>query len=225
MTSLLHNLGLPESIGFSDIYSLTEPDLLALVPRPASALLLVFPVSETYESGRVAEDANLPMYNGSGPNEPVTWYKQTIKNACGLIGLLHAASNGAAREQVVPGSDLDKLLKEADGLKPIDRAELLYESKALESAHASAAAKGDSEAPDAQSSLDLHFVCFTKGKDGNLYELDGRRTGPLNRGSLGADEDVLSQKALELGPLRFLEREKSGGDLRFSCVSLGPLFD
>lgn len=225
MTSLLQNLGLPSNIGFSDIYSLTEPDLLALVPRPSRALLLVFPISPTYEAGRVEEDTTLPTYEGSGPDEPVMWFKQTIKNACGLIGLLHAAANGGVRDYVIPGSDLDKLLKEAEGLKPVERAELLYQSKALEAAHASAAAKGDSEAPAAESSLDLHFVCFAKGKDGHLYELDGRRKGPLDRGLLPEGEDVLGEKALALGPLRFLEREKAGGDLRFSCVSLGELFD
>ncbi|KAL1955301.1 hypothetical protein VTO42DRAFT_8833 [Malbranchea cinnamomea] len=228
MTSLLHALGLPSTLGFSDIYSLADPDLLSFVPRPSLALLLVFPVSKIYESGRIAEDATLPTYDGSGPNEPVMWFKQTIRNACGLIGLLHAASNGAVREQIIPGSDLDKLLKEAEPLGPIERANLLYESKALESAHASAAAMGDTQAPEAEARVDLHFVCFVKGKDGHLWELDGRRKGPLDRGKLEDDEDMLSPKALQAGVLKFLEREKGGGgegDLRFSCVSLGPVFE
>ena len=42
-------------------------------------------------------------------------------------------------------------------------------------------------------------------------------------GRLDADEDVLSQKALLLGPLKFLERE--GGDMRFSCVALAGSLD
>ncbi|KAJ9291365.1 hypothetical protein DTO021C3_1165 [Paecilomyces variotii] len=227
MSHLVHQLGLSRSFGFTDVYSIDEPDLLAFVPRPAHALLLVFPVSPTYEASRVAEDSQLPEYTGYGPSEPVMWFKQTIRNACGLIGLLHAVSNGEPRKNITPGSDLEQLLKAAESLPPIQRADLLYESKALESAHADAAKLGDTEAPQAEDNVDLHFVAFVKGGDGRLWELDGRRKGPLERGRLADDEDVLSEKALDLGVRRFLKIEKEGGnpDLRFSLVSLGPHFD
>ncbi|KDE84402.1 ubiquitin hydrolase UCHL1 [Aspergillus oryzae 100-8] len=201
MSHLVHQLGLPPSLGFTDVYSIDEPDLLAFVPRPSHALLLVFPVSKTYESSRISEDSKLTDYTGSGPSEPVMWFKQTIRNACGLIGLLHAVSNGEARKQVLPGSDLDGLLRDAEPLSPIDRANLLYESKALESAHADAAKLGDTTAPQAEDSVDLHFVAFVKGVDGRLWELDGRRKGPLERGKLDEDEDALSEmrSSWELG--------------------------
>ncbi|PLB50425.1 ubiquitin C-terminal hydrolase L3 [Aspergillus steynii IBT 23096] len=227
MSHLIHQLGLPPSIGFSDVFSIDEPDLLAFVPRPSYALLLVFPVSPTYEASRTAEDTPLPEYTGSGPSEPVVWFKQTIRNACGLIGLLHAVSNGAARSHVLPGSDLEGLLREAEPLGPVQRADLLYESKALESAHADAAKLGDTAAPEAEDNVDLHFVAFVKGSDGRLWELDGRRKGPLDRGQLADEEDALSEKALELGVRRFLGVEAAGGnpDLRFSLVSLGPVFE
>ncbi|GKZ17295.1 ubiquitinyl hydrolase 1 [Aspergillus brasiliensis] len=227
MTHLVRQLGLSPTIGFTDVWSIDSPDLLAFIPRPSYALLLVFPVSAAYEASRQAEDAPLPEYTGSGPDEPVMWFKQTIRNACGLIGLLHAVSNGTPRKHVTPGSELDNLLKEAEGLGPIQRADLLYESKALESAHADAARLGDTEAPGAEDSVDLHFVAFVKGEDGRLWELDGRRKGPLVRGVLGEEEDALSERALQLGVRRFLEVEKKSGneDLRFSLVSLGEVFD
>ena len=97
MTSLVRRLGLSDSLAVHDVYSITEPELLAFVPRPALALLLVFPVSAAYESQRLAEDAAVPEYDGRGPDEPVLWFRQTIRNACGLMGLLHAVSNGPAR--------------------------------------------------------------------------------------------------------------------------------
>lgn len=81
-----------------DVYSLTDADMLAFIPRPALALLLVFPISAVYESHRMAEDSLAPEYNGTGDKEPVLWWKQTIRNACGLMGLLHAVTNGPARE-------------------------------------------------------------------------------------------------------------------------------
>lgn len=97
MTTLLRDLGLSPKLAFHDVFSIDDPDLIAFVPRPAYALLLVFPVSRTYEDHRRAEDADRPEYEGKGAGEEVMWFKQTIRNACGLIGLLHGVANGEAR--------------------------------------------------------------------------------------------------------------------------------
>jgi len=98
--SLARNLGLSSDISFVDVYSLSDPDLLAFVPRPAHALILVFPVTKHYEELRVKEDTDVPTYEGKGDDEPVIWFKQTIKNACGMIGLLHGMTNGGARKYI-----------------------------------------------------------------------------------------------------------------------------
>jgi ubiquitin carboxyl-terminal hydrolase L3 len=121
-----------------------------------------------------------------------------------------------------PNSNLAKLINDAIPLKPVERADLLYESEALESAHQDAASGGDTAAPAADSDVDLHYVCFVKSQNNNLWELDGRRKGPLNRGELAPDEDVLSDKALDLGVRSFLKRESEagGGELRFSLITL-----
>jgi ubiquitin carboxyl-terminal hydrolase L3 len=57
--------------------------------------------------------------------------------------------------------------------------------------------------------------------------MDGRRKGPLNRGHLAEHEDVLSEKALDLGPRKFLQREAEvgGGEMRFSLITLAPSMD
>ncbi|KAF2248652.1 cysteine proteinase [Trematosphaeria pertusa] len=227
MSSLVHKLGLSKKLAFHDVFSIDEPELLAFVPRPAYALLLIFPVSETYEKFRVQEDKDKPEYEGHGPDEEVVWYKQTIGNACGLIGLLHGVSNGAVRTHIEPNSSLSKLLSDAIPLKPAQRADLLYESEALESAHQTAAAGGDTAAPAAEDKVDLHYVCFVKSQNNRLWEMDGRRKGPLDRGELSADEDVLSDKALNLGVRSFLKREAEagGGDLRFSLIVLAESLD
>jgi ubiquitin carboxyl-terminal hydrolase L3 len=97
MSTLVHKLGLSTALSFHDVFSIDDPDLLAFIPRPATALLLVFPVSKSYEIQRMQEDKDKEDYLGKGPEEPVIWYKQTIRNACGLIGILHAVSNGSSR--------------------------------------------------------------------------------------------------------------------------------
>ncbi|KAI1081619.1 ubiquitin carboxyl-terminal hydrolase [Whalleya microplaca] len=224
MTTLLHKLGLSEALQVHDVYSITEPELLAFVPRPALALLLVFPVSATYESARLAEDAGTPEYEGKGEGEPIVWYKQTIRNACGLMGLLHAVSNGPARGFVEPNTPLSRLIAAAIPLPPPERSALLEKTPELATAHHEAASQGATAAPGAQDDVDLHYVCFVKTEaDGTLWELDGRRKGPIARGQLAPDEDVLSDKALLWGPLKFLER--GGGDMRFSCVALAGALD
>ncbi|KAI4136396.1 MAG: hypothetical protein L6R39_007811 [Caloplaca ligustica] len=208
MTKLVHNLGLSPTLAFHDVYSLDDPSLLAFVPRPVYALLLVFPVTETYEKARTTEDDPLPEYNASGSGEEVLWFRQTIRNAC------------------APSTDLANLITSALPLDPSSRAQLLETSPSIAQAHASAASGGDTVAPSAEANVDLHFVAFVKSPENNLWELDGRRKGPLNRGKLGDNEDVLAEKALDLGVRRFLKREEElGGDLRFSLVALAPSMD
>lgn len=109
---------------------------------------------------------------------------------------------------------------------PAPRSKLIETSPDLASAHASAAASGDTTAPPAEDRVDLHYVAFVKSQDHNLWELDGSRKGPLNRGQLSDGDDVLSETAIALGPKRFLKREEeaNGGEMRFSILALGPSF-
>lgn len=120
-------------------------------------------------------------------------------------------------------STLDVLIKKSIPLDPHGRAKVLETTPDLATAHKEAATQGDTPAPAAEDDVELHYVCFAKGTDGGLWELDGRRKGPLRRGDLEDNEDVLSPKGLALGALKFLERE--GGDLRFSAVALAGSMD
>jgi ubiquitin carboxyl-terminal hydrolase L3 len=94
-TTLIHKLGVPESLKFQDVLSLDDAELLAFLPRPAYALVLVLPATEQYEA-RVAEE-DIHVEEGQ-PRGDVLFFKQTINNACGLYAILHAVCNGKARE-------------------------------------------------------------------------------------------------------------------------------
>ncbi|KAH6644490.1 hypothetical protein C7974DRAFT_460037 [Boeremia exigua] len=221
-------LGMDDSLSFYDVYSLTDSDLLAFIPRPAYALLVIIPLTPTWHEARTTEDKDKAEYEGKGDSEPVIWFKQTIGNACGSIGLVHSLLNSAASKHITPGSTLDQIRQEALPKAMMERAKVLEDSDAFEKAHAEAAQLGDTAAPASDEEYDKgqHFVSFVKAKDGHFWELEGGRMGPLDRGALKDDEDVLSPAALEkgLGRLMIIEAEK-GGDLRFSAIVLAPKLD
>lgn len=111
----------------------------------------------------------------------------------GTMGLLHSLANTSVRQSLPQDSPLAKLIAQAQPLNPIQRAELLTHSKELEAAHTTAASAGQTAAPDANESVDLHFTCFIRDQGtGELVELDGRRKGPVSRGvKLQRQEDLL----------------------------------
>ncbi|KAI0379759.1 putative ubiquitin carboxyl-terminal hydrolase [Hypomontagnella monticulosa] len=217
---LAAKLGLSPDLSFYDVWSLDEPELLAHIPRPAMALLVILPSTPAWKEDRQVEDAGRSEYEGYGPDEPVIWFKQTIGNACGSIGFLHCAINGPAAEFIQKDSDLDKIRQDAIPLKMNERADMLYNSIPLEEAHRSFEKLGDT-APSDEHHLGGHFVAFVKA-NGRLWELEGSRKGPIDRGALGDDEDVLSSRALDLGLKRVirLEQEAGGHNTLFSCTAL-----
>lgn len=64
-----------------------------------------------------------------------------------------------------------------------------------------------------QEDVDTHFVCFSC-VDGHLYELDGRKTGPINHGE--CNEDELLSKAVEVIK-GFMARDPE--EMRFTIVA------
>lgn len=82
--------------------------MLALVPRPVNAVLLLFPIEETGEAFRKREDERIAKEGQPKVDDTIFWVKQKvcevcfdlnrfqifqISNACGTIGLIHAIAN------------------------------------------------------------------------------------------------------------------------------------
>ncbi len=125
----------------------------------------------------------------------------------------------------MPGSTLANLLTSCVPLAPLERSKVLESSEAIEEAYKDVALQGDSEVPaNAEDEVDFHYACFVKShRNNHLYELDGDRKGPIDRGVLGADEDVLSLDGLNV-IREYIQREK-GGNPNFSLLVLGPSQD
>lgn len=181
-----------DKYAFVDIYGLDD-DLLSMVPQPVEAVLLLFPVTKEYEAKRVEEESQQEPFTGPGKQGEIMWFKQTIGNACGTIGLLHSIANSTAKDSLSESSPLAVLLKEALPLDVAERAAYLQTSKSLAKAHTSSASTGQTAAPSAEDKCELHFVSFVRDPTSHhLFELDGRRHGPVDRGvKIPKQEDLL----------------------------------
>ncbi|KAL4400073.1 ubiquitinyl hydrolase 1 [Malassezia pachydermatis] len=198
---------------FHDVFGLDD-ELLAMVPQPAEAVLLLYPITSRSEAQREQEDMNPPM-----PVAHMLWFPQTIGNACGTIGLLHAIANSRAWDAVGADTPLAKLLTRARHVAPEERSRLLEASQELSTAHAAVAEQGQTEAPDAQDDVNLHFVALVRSPTGQLVELDGRRRGPLIRAN-DVPADGLLPAAAHFIRAHYMAQDPE--QVQFSIVALGP---
>ncbi|KAJ4496304.1 peptidase C12, ubiquitin carboxyl-terminal hydrolase [Lentinula edodes] len=210
-----------EELQFSDIYGLDE-ELLDMVSKPVKAVLLLFPISKTLEAKRREED-NLIRSEASSPSllSSVIWIKQTIPNACGTIGLLHALANTGIK--FAPGSPMAQFIEACKGAKkdktPEERAEFLETTPLFAEIHAETASTGQSAVPT-DLDTDLHFTCFVEVEmEGvpHVVELDGRRAGIMDRGKIY--NDLLTDVA---SLVKETYIKSSSGSIQFSMTSLGP---
>ncbi|KAH9300284.1 hypothetical protein KI387_011867, partial [Taxus chinensis] len=174
INQFMWGLGVPaEEAECCDVYGFDD-ELLDMVPKPVLAVLFLYPLNQATE-GKPTEEGP----KGSSSN--IYFMKQTVGNACGTVGLLHAVANIRSEVQMATGSYFDRFFTSTANMNAEQRAEFLEKDTELEDAHSVAATAGDTAAPDLSVSVDLHFVCFTC-VDGELYELDGRRLHPVYHG-------------------------------------------
>ncbi|KAJ7076506.1 ubiquitin C-terminal hydrolase L3 [Mycena belliarum] len=202
-TDLLHALGGRRSLEFRDVLSINTEDLAPGsgmdLPQPVYAFVLVYTATREYEAGiraarQQARDEGRG-YAGKGDGEPVLWFEQTIRHACGFFALLHAVANlrtpSAADSFIEPGSLLDELLRAAVLLGPTERAAALKRSSGIARVYNRAAQRGSSPLED---DVPGHYVCFVPSpQDGHVYELDGGKNGPVDHDEfLDGNRDMLS---------------------------------
>ncbi|KAJ7077899.1 hypothetical protein B0H15DRAFT_861344 [Mycena belliarum] len=211
--------GLVPRAQFNDVFGL-DKELLAMVPQPVKAVVLLFPVSPESETRRKAEDEEI-LRKGQPELDPtIFWIKQTISNACGTMGLIHAIANSDVT--LVPESPLSKFIDQCTGKTPEERAKLLETTPLFADIHAQAASSGQSAVPT-NLDTDLHFTCFveapSKGPDSQggmrIVELDGRRNGPVDRGEC---TDLLADAAKVIQESYM----KDSQSVHFNVMALGP---
>uniref|UniRef100_G1P058 Ubiquitin carboxyl-terminal hydrolase n=1 Tax=Myotis lucifugus TaxID=59463 RepID=G1P058_MYOLU len=209
----LKQLGLHPKWQFVDVYGM-DPELLSMVPRPVCAVLLLFPITEKYEVFRTEEEEKIKS-QGQDVKSSVYFMKQTISNACGTIGLIHAIANNKDKMHFESGSTLKKFLEESVSMSPEERARYLENYDAFKTAQKSNMIKGQViKAPNIDEKVDLHFIALVH-VDGHLYELDGRKPFPINHGE--TSDETLLEDAIEVCK-KFMERDPD--ELRFNAIAL-----
>jgi ubiquitin carboxyl-terminal hydrolase L3 len=148
LTGYLHKIGFPKTYCFHDIYSF-EDWAADSVPGPALALVLLFPVTKETEAARKAEAESIEKDGQTLPQDPPLLHiRQNIGNACGTIGLLHAACHAVLGNQLAGDSGsavpkeswLGKFVAKAAGLDAEAAGDVLEDDVEIEEAHAAAEA-------------------------------------------------------------------------------------
>ncbi|XP_060673795.1 ubiquitin carboxyl-terminal hydrolase 3-like isoform X1 [Ziziphus jujuba] len=228
MNQFLWGLGLKEDVAECyDVYGLDE-ELLEMVPKPVLAVLFLYPVTAQSEEERM-----LQANEKQEPHGRVYFMKQTVDNACGTIGLLHAIGNitseiklgfllqsisellfGTTHSYImlgIDGSFLDRFFKSTASMNPLERAAFLEGDREMEVAHSVAAIGGDTEASH---NVDDHFICFAC-VDGVLYELDGDKTGPISHGASSPDSLLQDAAKVIKGII-----QKNPDSLNFNVIAI-----
>ncbi|RWS16222.1 ubiquitin carboxyl-terminal hydrolase isozyme L3-like isoform X2 [Dinothrombium tinctorium] len=183
MNNFLKNMGVKSEWTFVDVLGF-DSEMLALIPRPAIALLLLFPC--TFEMDAKSKgDQSSATQTGAGGKQPY-FIVQTIRNACGTMALIHAIANNTDRIQFEANSSLKQFLLKTADLSPQERGKTLEMSSDIGEVHEHCAQEGQTQAPELNESIDYHFIAFVES-DGRLYELDGRKAGPVCHGSTTRD--------------------------------------
>lgn len=215
LSKYLKKLGFDSRFAVHELLSL-EPWALEMVPKPAQAVFLLFPIGKETEAARKAEaEAPAEMQ----PPENVIHMKQLVGNACGTIAVVHVMGN-LCREGVAtaePSSWLEKFLcSYENGMTSEDVGTLLEEDTAIEAAHEDAERESEASRHHA-SNANLHFISFVNVQ-GMVLELDGRREAPVARGRIADHGGDFLEAAVAAIQKHYMN--VSPDALRFNMIAL-----
>lgn len=213
MNKYLVKLGVSDKWRMVDVIGL-EGEALSWVPRPVLAVILLFPLSDAYEQHRCEQENELDKKKPAAPKD-VFHLRQVLSNICGTIALVHSVANNTHRIDVADGL-LKRYLKDAQGLDAAAKGALLENSVAIIEAYKDVVHAESPEGEDVNETPNNHFVTFVH-KDGTLYELDGRKTLPINHGPT-TPEHLLEDAAKICR--QFIDREPD--NIGFNIVALVP---
>jgi len=204
---------------FYDVYS-TEDWALEMIPQPVIAVVMLYPLTKVQEEYRVKENSSLEKQNEKYASG--VWHvKQRIGNACGTIGVLHALANipdSTKVAAITSGSWLDQYYSTCPAALPsVTKAEVLENDEDISKMHE--AATSDEANQTSRGSLkdeiDTHFVSIVN-VNGGIYELDGRKEGPISHGDVTSETTFLKEACDVVK--KFMQRDPE--ESRFTILAL-----
>lgn len=253
MSRYVAQLGLQSEsrLAFHDVFGF-EDDLLAMIPPGRlCALLLLYPISRANTAYSVAQiraqypalmtekrdddDAaatalidsdTVAAADPSSVSAPPFFVKQTIANACGTIGIIHALMNNRDCVSFADGSFLANFAKDASGKSPGQLAALLESSVTLNETQAVAANEGQTNNQSIDTPIYTHFISFVE-VGGDVWKLDGRLPGPIKVSPRpAAPATSSSSSAADIGSLLRAAADETKTlmsldptEVNFSCVA------
>jgi len=201
LNKLLGGMGVPSSWAINDVLGMDE-ELLAMVPQPVAAVILLYPINEVNETFKAEQEESIKAA-GQEVADKVYFMKQYVGNACGTLALIHAIANNTDTISLGDGA-LKAFLEKTVEMSPVDRGHALEEDDGISQAHEAAAQEGQSAMVDRETQLDTHFIAFVH-VDGKLYELDGRKEFAINHGdtspeTLLKDSAAVCKQCIERDP-------------------------
>lgn len=213
MNKLLCEVGVSSSWSFSDVYGLDE-GLLATVPQPVKALVLLFPLTEKEEQFRAQQEQGIDAA-GQDISSKVYFLKQCVGNACGTVALIHAIANNVG-DIALDDGPMKQFIEQTKSKNPEERGKDLEDFVGIAEVHDKLAKEGQTAAPDKDAKVEPHFITFVH-VDGSLYELDGRKKFPINHGTT-TEESFL----VDAASVCRLFMERNPDETRFAIVALTP---
>ncbi|CAG0894346.1 unnamed protein product [Cyprideis torosa] len=207
LNEFMGKLGVSKEWKVHDVLGLDD-ELLAMLPKEIAGMILLFPLTSS-AGQRLGGDTEAEYKEAEG----VFFMKQTIQNACGTIALLHVIGNNRDKIQLSPGSPLAEFFNKTSGQSSEECGKVLESTGTISEAHAASASEGQTAVPTEP--VIHHFISFVNN-DGNLYELDGRKMGPIphcptSKETFVKDAAKVCQKIIATDP----------NEQRFSVIAIG----
>jgi len=111
-------------------------------------------------------------------------------------------------------SSLKEFIKKTEGLKSLEKAEMLEKWQDIGNCHQELAQEGQSSVPQAEQLVDLHFIALVN-RDGTIYEFDGRKKGPIPHCCTNEHDFIV-----DAGRVCRKFMSKNPDSLRFTAVAL-----
>jgi len=214
LNKYLEKVGVSNSYQLVDVYGL-EDDVLNFTPKPVNALILLFPVSEIYETHRKKEDEAL---SGNPPAIPENLFfmRQYVRNSCGTMALIHSIFNNLQTIELKDGSVIKMFYDKAKVMTPEERGKLLVQDKEFIDVHQNLAQEGQTAAPPSDSKVEHHFISFVN-VGGELFELDGSKNFPISHGAT-KEETFLNDAARVCKDFIARDPEGNYGIMALACA-------